>query len=125
MTRVPNVKGPMGQKQPKPPKKPRKPLPPISAKKRRHKAAEKAKGAWDHMQAVKGLPCVICGKPGTSDAHHVTGDKKPRSDLRVIPLCWRCHQGPSGYHLAKASWVAKHGPDYAFLPIVADMIRHQ
>lgn len=122
MSRVPNIKGALGQKQLKPPKKPRKPIPPISAKKRRQKAAEKAHGAWDHMQAVKGLPCACCGAYAPSYAHHVTGDSKPRSDFRVIPLCYACHQGPDGYHMAKASWVDRYGPDYEFLPWVDKML---
>ena len=108
-------RGPLGPKAPKQPKGPRKPIPRISAKKRAHKAAEKASGAWEHMAWVKAHPCAACGAPGPSEAHHVTGDGKPRSDLRVIALCPPCHTGPSGYHKAKKAWVAKHGPDYGFL----------
>ena len=97
-------------------------LNPVSAKKRAHKAAEKADGAWEHMQAVKGLPCCACGAPPPSEAHHVTGDKQPRSDWRVIPLCTACHRGPNGYHLSKRSWVERHGPDYGFLDMVKDAL---
>jgi len=42
----------------------------------------------------------------------------PRDDLRTIPLCYDCHQGPNGYHAAKRTWVAANGPDYEFLPRV-------
>jgi hypothetical protein len=94
-------------------------LAPVSAARKARKASEKAEGAWEHMAAVKALPCVACGAPPPSSAHHVTGDKQPRSDWRVIPLCYACHQGPNGYHLAKRSWVARHGPDYGFLDRVA------
>lgn len=97
-------------------------LNPVSAKKRAHKAAEKADGAWEHMQAVKGLPCCACGAPPPSQAHHVTGDKKPRSDWRVIPLCFDCHQGPRGYHADKRSWVERHGPDYGFLDMAKNAL---
>ena len=100
----------------------RTPLRPISAKKRAHKAAEKAAGAHEHMAAVKMLPCIACGCAPPSQAHHVTGDKQPRSDWRVIPLCWGCHQGPDGYHAAKRSWVERHGPDFELLPKVAQML---
>jgi hypothetical protein len=100
----------------------RTPLRKVSAKKRAHKATERAAGAWEHMAAVKMLPCIACGSPPPSQAHHVTGDKQPRSDWRVIPLCWACHQGPDGYHAAKRSWVAIHGPDFELLPKVAQML---
>jgi len=122
LSRVPNERGPLGPKPEKPAKKPRKPIPKISAKKARHKAAEKALGAWEHMAAVKALPCITCYAPPPSEAHHVTGDKMPRSDFRVIPLCYACHRGPCGYHNAKRSWVARHGPDYLLLDAVAAMM---
>ena len=115
-------RGPLGQKGPRQPRKARKGLAPISPKKRKHKADEKAAGAREHMARVKALPCVACGAPPPSSAHHVNGDWKPRSDWRVIPLCYACHQGPQGYHAAKRSWVARHGPDYEFLPVVANML---
>ena len=95
---------------------------PLSAKKRAHKAAEKAAGAWDHMARVKMLPCVACGCAPPSEAHHVTGDKLPRSDWRVIPLCYECHRGPQGYHAAKRSWVERHGPDYSYLDRVKELL---
>lgn len=115
-------RGPLGQKAPKQPRPARKGLPPVSAKKRAHNAAEKAAGAQDHMARVKALPCICCGHHPPSYAHHVTGDGKRRSDFRVIPLCFECHQGPRGYHAAKASWVSKHGPDYGLLDAVAKML---
>jgi hypothetical protein len=95
-------KPPLGLKEPKP--------------KRKTDAGKK------HMGRVKLLSCVICGKPGPSDAHHVTGDKKLRDDFRVIPLCFDCHRGPNGYHASKATWEATNGKDYEFLPVVADML---
>jgi hypothetical protein len=72
-----------------------------------------------HMLAVKGLPCVACGAPPPSEAHHCTGDKLPRDDLRTIPLCKPCHLL---YHARKRSWVERHGPDYGFLEQVARML---
>ena len=105
-------KPPLGMKQPKPPRKPRKPIPPISAKRRARKAAEKAAGAWEHMEWVKTHPCCACGAPGPSEAHHVTGR---RSDFRVIALCPACHRGPHGFHNDKKAWRARHGPDTGFL----------
>lgn len=103
----------------------RKPLRPLSAKRARRKAREKSGGAWAHMAAVKELPCMVCGAPPPSQAHHVTGDGQPRSDWRVIPLCYDCHQGPSGYHMAKRSWVARNGPDHEMLADVADLLRRK
>ena len=76
----------------------------------------------EHMARVKMLPCVACGCAPPSSAHHVTGDKQPRSDWRVIPLCYDCHQGPQGYHAAKRSWIARHGQDYEFLSVVQNLL---
>lgn len=104
------------------PEKPRRRLPPVSPKRRAVKSAEKAGGAWRHMAAVKAMPCIACGAAGPSEAHHVTGDGRRRSDWRVIPLCAPCHRGPDGYHLNKRSWVARHGRDCDFLPQVAAML---
>lgn len=76
------------------------------------------------MGRVKALPCVCCGHPPPSQAHHVTGDQMPRNDMRVLPLCYFCHQGTDGYHLSKRSWVARHGPDYLLLPLVDEMLKN-
>ena len=80
-----------------------------------------------YIARVKELPCVICAKPGPSDAHHVIcgryGSAKA-SDFDVIPLCKSCHQhGPKAIHSGKASWEARNGPDYEYLPIVARMLQ--
>lgn len=115
-------RGPLGQKAAKPPKGPRKPIAKVSAKKLAHKAAERALGASEHMAWVKSLPCICCGAVAPSEAHHVTGDKMPRSDFRVIPLCYACHRGPDGYHNAKRKWVARNGPDYMLLDAVSSML---
>lgn len=51
-------RGPLGLKGEKTAAKSPRPIPNISAKRRRHKAAEKDAGAWEHMEAVKALPCA-------------------------------------------------------------------
>ena len=117
-------RGPLGPKPDKPAKKPRKGIPPISKK----RAAAMASKAWrdgiDHMARVKLLPCICCGHPPPSYAHHVTGDGMPRNHMRVLPLCYDCHQGKYGYHNDKASWVARHGPDYLLLDKVLKMLQN-
>ena len=96
-------RGPLGQKPPKP-----------------ERGTAKARA---HIARVKALPCVICHKPGPSDAHHVFHDRygtgKP-SDFATIPLCKQHHQdGPDAIHNAKATWRELHGPDHGFLEQVA------
>lgn len=60
-----------------------------------HTAAESA-----HLEAVKGVPCVICDAPAPSLAHHVNqGDH-----YTTVALCWECHQGPQGWHGTKTLW---------------------
>lgn len=100
-------RGPLGLKQPKP--------------------ERGTKAARAHIAVVKSLPCVICRKPGPSDAHHVICDRygtNKSSDFEVIPLCKSHHQdGPDAIHNGKASWVKKHGPDHSYLPLVSQWLR--
>ena len=82
-----------------------------------------------YLARVKALPCVICHRPPPSDAHHVIcgryGQRKA-SDREVIPLCPECHRhGPNAIHNGKASWVERNGPDYEYLPVVADMLNKE
>jgi hypothetical protein len=65
-----------------------------------------------HMLAVKGLPCIACGAPPPSYAHHVTGDKMPRryitDDVEFYEHEYReaakdKKQGSGGPHRAKDS----------------------
>lgn len=100
-------RGPLGLKQPKP--------------------ERGTKAARVHIAAVKSLPCVICRRPGPSDAHHVICDRfgtSKASDFDVIPLCKAHHQdGPEAIHNGKSSWVKKHGPDHGYLPLVREWLR--
>ena len=75
-----------------------------------------------HMRRVKLLPCVVCLRPGPSDAHHCRSDGTARDDLKTIPLCKQCHQGQHGYHNEKETWEAANGKDHEFLAVVADML---
>lgn len=98
----------LGLKQPDPPKQYRKHIPKISAKKRAHKAAERAAGAWEHMAWVKALPCLVCGSRGV-EVHH---EGKPRSDFNVLPLCPSHHRreyGPGAYHYSPSAFYSMHG----------------
>jgi len=108
------------------PKKPRKPIPRVSRKRAKQKASAEGKAATLHMMRVKILPCVICGKPGPSDAHHVFHGRygtRKSNDLQVIPLCKAHHQeGPDAIHNGKETWAEKYGFDYDYLPVVADML---
>ena len=75
-----------------------------------------------HLKAVKALPCVICGRSGPSDAHHVICDRygsRKASHFETVPLC-RCHHqdGHEAIHNGKRTWREKHGPDWAYLPAV-------
>ena len=99
-------KGPLGLKQPKP-----------------ERGTTKARA---YMARVKALPCVICHRPGPSDAHHIICDRygtNKASDFDVISLCKAHHQdGPEAIHNGKESWVKKHGPDHAYLEVVKEWL---
>lgn len=97
------------------------PIGPKPDKPIRGTAASKA-----HMKRVKKLPCVVCGKSGPSDAHHVISGRygsAKASDFETISLCKAHHQhGPYAIHQDKTAWEEANGPDYGFLPIVAAML---
>jgi hypothetical protein len=98
-------KGPLGQKQGKP--------------------KNGTAAGIEHMRRVKLLPCVCCGAPPPSDAHHCKSDFMLRDDFKTIPLCKLHHQGAEGYHTQKGAWEARHGKDHAFLPMVAKALRQK
>ena len=78
-----------------------------------------------HIARVKALPCIICGAPGPSDAHHVIHDRAtvPKNDRRVLPMCKPCHQtGPNAIHAGTKAWKRAHGNDFDYLARVADML---
>ncbi len=87
---------------------------------------EKAKKDPERMHRVKQLPCVICGAPPPSDAHHcISGRYSQRKapDSMTVPLCKRHHQeGPDAIHNDKAGWEARYGKDTDYLAEVDDML---
>jgi len=86
-------------------------IPQVSKKKA--KTRTKAKTAY--MMAVKELDCCVCGAHGPSDAHHCRSGGMARDDMKTIPLCYECHRGVNGYHLAKRSWEEKWGFDFHYV----------
>lgn len=114
-------RGPLGPKAEKTPRKARKPLPKVSAKKRAHKAAERAAGGLEHMAAVKALPCLVCGAYGV-EVHH---EGFPRSDFNVLPLCPQHHRreyGPGAIHYSRKAFYAAHGSSEELLERVARLL---
>lgn len=59
------------------------------------------KAERQHIERIKSMPCIVCGHPAPSAAHHVKQD----SAWHCIPLCEDCHQGPqNGIHGRKSMW---------------------
>lgn len=98
-------RGPMGQKEPKATPNPAR------------------------LLRIKRMPCVVCNEPGPSDAHHLICGRysqKRASDDDTIPLCKICHQwGPLSIHENKSAWIARNGPDYAFLLQVNEALQKE
>ena len=118
---------PDGPKREKAPKKPRKSMRKVSRKKAAYRASALYSDARAHMGMVKALPCVICHKPGPSDAHHCISGRystQRASDFEVIPLCVQCHRHPhpDAIHSGKKSWEDRNGLDHEYLATVADML---
>lgn len=82
----------------------------------------KTRAERKHMEAVAGLPCLVCGA-WPVEVHH---EGTPRSNLRVLPLCPRHHRreyGPGAYHYSKGAFYAAHGSSEALLLRVSRMLR--
>jgi hypothetical protein len=81
----------------------------------------KTKAEKDHMRAVAALPCIVCGC-WTVEVHH---EGKPRSNMRVLPLCPRHHRrefGPGAYHYSPRAFYAAHGSSEELLSRVDRML---
>lgn len=93
--------------------------------KSRKKAVKTSAGKL-YMVAVKGLPCVACGRDGPSEAHHTRSDSfggRRASDFAVIPLCLECHRvGPNAFHNNKGYWEDRNGKDWSFIPDVLEIL---
>jgi hypothetical protein len=114
-------RGPLGLKQPKPPKASRKALPRVSKKRAAYLASDDRKAGLAHMERVARLPCLVCGAH-LVEVHH---EGKPRSDLRVLPLCAAHHRrewGAGAIHYSPRAFYALHGPSDALLARVQSMI---
>jgi len=101
-------------------------LRPVSAKRKAKRTSADGQAALRYMQAVKQLPCAVCGAPPPSDAHHVIHDRygsAKASDWDVIPLCKRHHQdGPNAIHNGKRTWREHYGPDHGHIKATADAV---
>lgn len=74
-----------------------------------------------HMSAVAKLRCLVCGA-WPVEVHHIG---KPRSDMRVIPLCPRHHRrefGPDAFHYSERNFYERHGDMKFLLAVVADKL---
>jgi hypothetical protein len=57
----------------------------------------------EHLLAVKGLSCSVCGEEGPSDAHHIEQGRH----FLTIPCCKSCHTSShNGIHGRKHIWDA-------------------
>ena len=81
----------------------------------------KTPGERRHMDAVASLPCLVCGC-WPVEVHH---EGKPRSNMRVLPLCPRHHRreyGSQAYHYSPRAFYDAHGTSDELLSRVARMI---
>ncbi len=57
-----------------------------------------------HVARVKDLPCVVCDKPGPSEAHEI----EQGLWFTSISLCTDCHRGGfNGLHGQRRMWAVK------------------
>lgn len=72
------------------------------------------------LAAMRKLPCMGCGKPGPSEAHHVQtkGAGGDDSAHNIIPLCGGCHtQDTRAWHRGKLRFLEEkpHVLEYLLL----------
>lgn len=58
-----------------------------------------------YREFVRGLPCLVCGKPG--DAHHVKNRRGYGDAANLVPLCRKCHR--QGHDVGWQTWEKMHG----------------
>ena len=84
-----------------------------------------------HLARVKSLPCIACGAPPPSCAHHIRtrpdgqtyGAGQRASDLETIPLCRNCHtDGPQAFHNGPRSFRERHGSERDLLAATLAML---
>ena len=62
------------------------------------------KAEREYVDIVKQDPCIVCDRPGPSDAHEIEQGLWWTS----IPLCRDCHTGShNGIHGRRAIWTVK------------------
>jgi len=67
---------------------------------------------------IAGYGCVVCRMP--ANIHHIrTGQGMSQKDHdKVIPLCYRHHQGEFGYHKNRVDFEAENGTELELLDII-------
>lgn len=67
----------------------------------------------EHLARVRSLPCVVCGAPPPSEAHHPRegqGMGQKADDRLAISLCASCHRtGPHAFHAGPREFAARFG----------------
>lgn len=74
------------------------------------------KAEREHLLKIKEMDCCACGRPGPSDAHHITGCGRRISHFHTIPLCKNCHQyGAVSVHRSKKTFELMYGTQMQLL----------
>lgn len=74
----------------------------------------------EHLDAVRDLPCCICGS-WPSEAHHIrdgqVGTGQKAGDHEAINLCPACHRTGENaiHHLGTREWERRFGPQREYL----------
>jgi hypothetical protein len=77
-----------------------------------------SKAEREHLAWIKEQPCVVCGAPPISEAHHI----KQSGAHYCIPLCKSCHTGKNGIHGERLMWKLKKLDEMDCLAMVVQMM---
>jgi hypothetical protein len=96
-----------------------------------------AKARPDYLEAVRGLPCIICqtwGETQTTptEAHHPICDRhgtRKAPDVDALPVCHSHHTGDFdsskiAIHRDRAAWVDAYGSDREYIAATQAMLAH-
>ena len=79
------------------------------------------KTRWDKVASIG---CIIDGCSETPSIHHAkTGGGGRKDHDKILPLCWKHHQGQAGIHtLGRRTWQDLFGTEQELLDKVASLL---
>ena len=83
-----------------------------------------------YHERIAEMPCALCAElsqpqESPTTVHHIRagqGMSQRAGHFLVLPLCYRCHQGPSGIHGDRALWSIAGHDELSLLDKVIEVV---